>query len=103
MLRLKHNPSQKSVSSSASTIPREIIKRLRVENKELKEKLQVSIDASTTAANEQKASHDENNHSPIGAANVDPNKLNQRLKEMFKEKIATFRESVYLLTGYKVK
>lgn len=29
-------------------------------------------------------------------------KLNQRLKEMFKERISSFREGVYLLTGYKV-
>ncbi len=33
---------------------------------------------------------------------VDPNKMNQRLKEIFKEKISTFREAVYLLTGFKV-
>ena len=29
-------------------------------------------------------------------------KLNLRLKEMFKERISSFREGVYLLTGYKV-
>ena len=33
---------------------------------------------------------------------ADSNKLNQRLKEMFKERIKSFREAVYLLTGYKV-
>lgn len=33
---------------------------------------------------------------------VDPAKMNQRLKSIFKEKIAQFREVVYLLTGYKV-
>lgn len=33
---------------------------------------------------------------------TDTNKLNQRLKEMFKERITSFREAVYLLTGYKV-
>ena len=36
------------------------------------------------------------------AAVADASKLNQRLKEMFKERITSFRESVYLLTGYKV-
>jgi hypothetical protein len=36
------------------------------------------------------------------AASADSNKLNQRLKEMFKERITSFREAVYLLTGYKV-
>lgn len=29
--------------------------------------------------------------------------MNERLKEMFKERITSFRESVYLLTGYKVE
>ena len=32
----------------------------------------------------------------------DPDKLNQRLKQNFKEQIAVFREGVYLMTGYKV-
>jgi hypothetical protein len=32
----------------------------------------------------------------------DPEKLNQRLKQNFKEQIALFREGVYLMTGYKV-
>ena len=37
------------------------------------------------------------------AANAfDANKLNLRLKELFKERVAQFREAVYLLTGYKV-
>jgi hypothetical protein len=34
---------------------------------------------------------------------VDAEKLNNRLKAMFREKIACFREAVYLLTGYKVR
>jgi len=33
---------------------------------------------------------------------ADPEKLNQRLKENFKEQIALFREGVYLMTGFKV-
>lgn len=33
----------------------------------------------------------------------DSNKLNLRLKEIFKERINSFREGVYLLTGFKVK
>jgi hypothetical protein len=36
------------------------------------------------------------------SAIADSNKLNQRLKEMFKDRITSFREAVYLLTGYKV-
>ncbi len=33
---------------------------------------------------------------------VDKDKVNQRLKEKFKERIATFRNAIYLLTGYKI-
>jgi len=33
----------------------------------------------------------------------DPDKLNQRLKESFKEQIALFREGVYMMTGLKVE
>eukprot|EP00606_Chrysophyceae_sp_TOSAG23-5_P000117 GSChrysophyteH2.ASY1.ANO1.958.1 assembled CDS len=36
------------------------------------------------------------------APSADSNKLNQRLKEMFRDRIQTFREGVYLLTGWKV-
>ena len=32
----------------------------------------------------------------------DPNKMNQRLKELFKERITCLREAVYLLTGFKI-
>lgn len=38
----------------------------------------------------------------VTAGGVDSSKLNQRLKEMFKERISSFREAVYLLTGYKI-
>ncbi len=38
---------------------------------------------------------------PLHSA-VDSSKLNLRLKEMFKERITTFRECVYLLTGWKI-
>ena len=38
----------------------------------------------------------------VSAADIDNNKMNARLKEMFKERITAFREGVYLLTGYKV-
>ena len=32
----------------------------------------------------------------------DPEKMNQRLKETFKEQISMFREGVYMMTGYKI-
>ena len=39
----------------------------------------------------------------LAAAAADSNKMNTRLKEMFKERITSFREAVYLLTGFKVR
>jgi hypothetical protein len=41
-------------------------------------------------------------HSSSKSAHHNPDKLNQRLKENFKEQISTFREGVYLMTGFKV-
>eukprot|EP00606_Chrysophyceae_sp_TOSAG23-5_P000370 GSChrysophyteH2.ASY1.ANO1.662.1 assembled CDS len=38
----------------------------------------------------------------LAAVGADSHKLNQRLKEMFRDRIQAFREGVYLLTGYKV-
>ena len=43
------------------------------------------------------------NTSTTFASNFDSNKVNTRLKECFKERIAQYREAVYLLCGYKVE
>ena len=42
------------------------------------------------------------NNTSFNVLGPDSNKMNQRLKEMFKERITCFREAVYLLTGYKI-
>jgi hypothetical protein len=41
-------------------------------------------------------------HSTNTTIGLDSSKMNQRLKEMFKERITSFREAVYLLTGFRV-
>jgi len=96
-----------------------MIKALQGEMKELKAQLQSSVaqNLATSAAlahlgagttdsngnnNNGTNGNSQNNNNNTAAA-VDPNKLNQRLKEMFKEKISMLREAVYLLTGFKVK
>jgi len=94
-----------------------MIKALQGEVKELKAQLQSSVaqnlatsaalahlGANTTdnGANNGTNGNNQSNNNNTAAA-VDPNKLNQRLKEMFKEKISMLREAVYLLTGFKVK
>ena len=59
-----------------------------------------SMNMSTAAPRPSAPSSSSSSSSSASAA--DSNKLNQRLKEMFKERITSFREAVYLLTGYKV-
>lgn len=54
-----------------------------------------------TASSSSAAAASVSSSSSSGEA-VDPNKLHQRLKEVFRERITSFREAVYLLTGYKV-
>lgn len=58
----------------------------------LKEEIQVlkrQLDAAKGSKSSQSAHHN-------------PDKVNQRLKENFREQIALFREGVYLMTGFKI-
>jgi mitotic spindle assembly checkpoint protein MAD1 len=59
----------------------------------LKEEIEVLKRQLESAKGEKAAKH---------SVAVDPDKLNQRLKENFKEQISLFREGVYLMTGFKV-
>lgn len=120
-LNVKDRGSEVIVSS----VPVEELKRLRSENKELKNSIALlrqggcttcitaSSDNSSSSAICSSGSISENatNTSLVAPApqpvlpmsTTDSAKLNQRLKEMFKERITAFREAVYLLTGYKVR
>jgi hypothetical protein len=64
----------------------------------------VNTSADTSANNALAVQAINSNTSVLEVGNLGPDssKLNQRLKEMFKERITSFREAVYLLTGYKV-
>lgn len=55
--------------------------------------LNTTLNTTSTPADERAA---------LARSIIESNKQNQRLKEMFKDRITTFREAVYLLTGYKV-
>ena len=92
VLHLAGNPcSAHGLSSPAeSSVPMEQLKRLRAEARQGGARRDTAFEAAATCASS----------SSSGAA--DSGKLNQRLKEMFKERITAFREAVYLLTGYKV-
>lgn len=87
-------------SDKKSSIPHEQLKILKAENKDLSKDLlnaknQISVNCAASNTGEA---------APVEqvVATADSAKLNQRLKEMFKERITSFREAVYLLTGYKV-
>ena len=105
-----------------STLPQDVVKRLKEQVRSLQTQLQTATNtiAASSAAHSaapptMSSSSDvsmifdanPNNNSVLGRSAiggvVDPNKMNQRLKELFKEKISTFREAVYLLTGFKVR
>lgn len=97
VLHLVENPSTKILQgkSTISSLPKEQIKHLRSEIKKIRTDNAVASDNSDTRMKDTM-----NTSTAFGGA--DSSKLNQRLKEMFKERIASFREAVYLLTGYKI-
>ncbi|CAM9364517.1 unnamed protein product [Chrysoparadoxa australica] len=64
---------------------------LREENARLKEGMPVAAAAAAPGSDRRGS-----------VGEVDKDKINTRLKEMFKERIKFFREAVYLLTGFKI-
>lgn len=118
VLHLKANPSsglgQSSSSDRApSSIPMEEVRHLRKQNRELREEVSrlkteegsaSSAEESTLEGHLSLAKGGSGSQSFVATSStMDSAKLNQRLKEMFKERITCFREAVYLLTGYKVE
>lgn len=116
---MKNFPALSSAVSvqSTSSFPPEQLKQLKQENRQLRQEIDKLKEANAT--NQQPSSSalnlsDENipltmtrtntnSSSNATASVVDPNKLNQRLKEIFREKINTLRHGIYLLTGYQVE
>jgi hypothetical protein len=87
--------------------PLEEIRALRKEIKSLR--AQQKISAVLSLVDDLSSSEGGIGAGAVGAAppssassGIDSNKLNIRLKEMFRERISSYREAVYLLLGYKV-
>lgn len=110
---MKNFPALSSATSvQATTFPPEQLRALKQENRQLRqevEKLREAAANPSSSANSALNLSDENipamtrsNTNTSSTSVVDPNKLNQRLKEIFKEKINTLRHGIYLLTGYQV-
>lgn len=117
VLHMTDNPCRAALGARAqpavSSLPREQLKHAKSQVRELH--AQVSALAAREQEEEQGPGADVSMNmsaaprgapvpsaAAVAAAAADSNKLNQRLKEMFKERITAFREAVYLLTGYKV-
>lgn len=115
VLHLAQNPTTAAGLrlSTASTVPMEKMKALQAENKQLNESIaNLQAGSAVAVAGVENISADHSMVSGIhaatsapgsgAAASTDSSKLNMRLKEMFRERITSFREAVYLLTGFKV-
>jgi len=122
VLHLVSNPSSRfakhTASAVISSLPMDELRRLRLQNKQLLSELRNTntnnathilasnnddslMDVATAMNTTSGGVTSSSNHNNT-TASMDTAKLNQRLKEMFKERITSFREAVYLLTGYKI-
>lgn len=81
------------------------MRQLREENRRLKDAIIIKSEGNANASMMESdvPTGGGSNASMMSKSTVDSEKLNMRLKAMFKERISCFREAVYLLTGYKVK
>lgn len=85
-------------------MPHDVIKRLKTQVQTLTSQLQSSTTVPQHQVSEMSMMLESNQNMSIlnKASGIDANKMNLRLKEIFKEKISTLREAIYLLSGYKV-
>jgi mitotic spindle assembly checkpoint protein MAD1 len=114
VLHLVQNPTAGAVKSSIGPGKKfathiEELRHLREENKRLQELvLQRSDDIDSSDGKDHSSSSklalDTSVAQGVNSSTIiaDPEKVNQRLKETFKERITCFREAVYLLTGFKI-
>jgi hypothetical protein len=114
VLHLKVNPTTEIMkhhdTEGRSSLPKDELTALRAENTSLRRQLaelshgqQMSPEQANNVSIFVANSEAVTGSSSTAVSTTDSNKLNQRLKEMFKERITSFREAVYLLTGYKVQ
>lgn len=99
---MTENPSKKCEPLSDTAIsfpPWRQIRELRKTNNQLKLKLENET-SSCVLSTERRYSSEVIGNTDNGS--IDTTKINARLKEVFKEKIAQYREAVYLLTGYRI-
>jgi DNA repair exonuclease SbcCD ATPase subunit len=122
VLHFKHNPMYQAAKArgeaalaayelrqTQSTLPLEALQTASAEIRKLKQEQQQQQQAGDRASASPSAGGTTNTATtsapaatPAVSSTIDTSKLNLRLKEMFKERITTFRESVYLLTGWKI-
>ncbi|CAK4440014.1 unnamed protein product [Aphanomyces euteiches] len=99
VLHLTSNPSSSAIKQKAETLE---LQQLRQENDRLKEIVQASSvqtpGPKVTLPTPSKSSSGTASHDTVEGLQ----KMNHRLKEVFREQIAKYRDAVYQATGYKV-
>jgi mitotic spindle assembly checkpoint protein MAD1 len=97
VLHFTNNPTAIALARSSSDRVENEMAQLRLENDRLSQEVEVLREGATDAVKAAAAAA-----AKARAEGIDKDKVNQRLKEMFKERIQFFREGVYLLTGFKI-
>ena len=108
VLHLVKNPLSEAVREKYTKEIEVLKSQLEAKEEELAEargddaatKTNLDTDANTTVAKTPGSSKRTDPTTSTSA--LDAQKLNQRLKESFREQIGLFREGVYLITGYKI-
>ncbi|KAH9128040.1 hypothetical protein AeMF1_001736 [Aphanomyces euteiches] len=99
VLHLTSNPSSSAIKQKAETLE---MQQLRQDNDRLKEIVQASSvqtpGPKVTLPTPSKSSSGTASHDTVEGLQ----KMNHRLKEVFREQIAKYRDAVYQATGYKV-
>ena len=89
-------------TKASSSLPRDALKAAMNKLRDMREAAkgpENNTDITRDGSNKQVA---ELSATPAAPLALDSTKLNLRLKELFKDRITTFREAVYLLTGWKI-
>ena len=97
VLHFVNNPTALALAKASKNKAANERERLQFDNNKLMQEVEVLRAGATDAV---KAAAEA--AAKARAEGIDKDKVNQRLKEMFKERIQSFREAVYLLTGFRI-
>lgn len=99
---MTHNPTFDRIRHRPQTVGDTNHQSLKKIQPATKSSSHHTTDSNTSIIRDENASLAVSQSSNNNNSGIDSSKMNQRLKEMFKERITSFREGIYLLTGYRV-